>query len=230
MREHTYINVSGAAINSNKTAGFFKVNAPQYTSHFKNNRALSILPVYAHFNSNKYKTKKLIPANNTYVSIKGFLELVETDSDGRATSFQVSVDNINFLGKASVSPSVTGNSCSSFYSLSVSVLNSFLQPPLPRPVLPDSNSNSMSPLLAHLLKPPYWTLHRPCLCQKQMYLLMGESGNFFLLLFVLCKKNSSFSFTYTSHGQNTIQNLISFLYFVNFNPLCLLPTRSTDQH
>ena len=110
IREHTYINVSGAAINSNKTGGFFKLNAPQYTSHYKNNHVLSVLPVHAHFNLNKYKTKKLIPANNTYVSFEGFLEAVETDSSGKATSFHISVDNINFLGRAMVSPSGTGNS------------------------------------------------------------------------------------------------------------------------
>lgn len=97
MREHPYINVSGAAINSNKTGGFFDVNAPQYTSQFKTNRTPSVLPVQAHFNSNKYKNKKPIPSNNTYVSIEGFLEDVDTDSIGHATRFHVSVDNINFL-------------------------------------------------------------------------------------------------------------------------------------
>ena len=36
MQERAYINVSGAAVNSNKTGGFLEVNAPQYTSHYKN--------------------------------------------------------------------------------------------------------------------------------------------------------------------------------------------------
>jgi len=93
-----YINISSAAINSNKTRGFFDINAPQYTSHYKTNRALSFLPVHAHFNSNKYKTKKPIPSNNMYVSFEGFLETIETDTTGHATSFHMSVDNINFLG------------------------------------------------------------------------------------------------------------------------------------
>lgn len=103
-----YIYISGAAINSNKTAGFFEVNAAQYTSHYKTNRALSILPIQAHFNSNKYRSKKSIPSNNTYVSLEGFLEDVETDATGQATLFRVSVDNINFLGKATLMPSATG--------------------------------------------------------------------------------------------------------------------------
>jgi hypothetical protein len=108
LRQQPYIYISGAAINSNKTAGFFEVNAAQYTSHYKTNRALSILPIQAHFNSNKYRSKKSIPSNNTYVSLEGFLEDVETDATGQATLFRVSVDNINFLGKATLMPSATG--------------------------------------------------------------------------------------------------------------------------
>ena len=127
MRERAYINLSGAAINSNKTAGFFKLNAPQYTSHFKHNRALSILPIHANFNSAKYKTKKPVPANNTYVSIEGFLESVETDSAGHACSFHVSVDNINFLGRATISPSAPPITGITFHALSITVLISFLQ-------------------------------------------------------------------------------------------------------
>jgi len=166
MRERAYINVSGAAINSNKTGGFFKINAPQYTSHFKHNRALSILPVHANFNSNKYKTKKPIPANNTYVSIEGFLESVETDSTGLATSFHVSVDNINFLGRATVSPSAPTNTGITFHSLLFTVLISFLQRSPPPRVLPVSNSISTSRPRAHLLKPPFPSLLRHLLFQK----------------------------------------------------------------
>lgn len=109
MRQSAYINLSGAAVNSNKTDGFFEVNATQYTSHYKNNHALSILPVQAHFNSNKYRTKKLIPSNNTYVSIEGFLEDVETDASEHVCLFCVSVNNINFLGRATLSPSITSS-------------------------------------------------------------------------------------------------------------------------
>ena len=109
MRQKPYINVSGVAVNSNYTNGFFKVNATQYTSHYKDNRALSILPVQAHFNPNKYKTKKPIPSNNTYVTIEGFLEDIETDASGHASLFHVSVDNINFLGRATLSPSIASS-------------------------------------------------------------------------------------------------------------------------
>ena len=103
MRERAYINVSGAAINSNKSASCFEINAAQYTTHYKSNRALSFLPFQAHFNSNKYKTKKPIPSNQTYVSVEGFLDAIGTDSNSNATTFHISVDNINFLGKSTTS-------------------------------------------------------------------------------------------------------------------------------
>jgi len=66
LQQQAYINVSGAAVNTNKTDGFFNVNATQYMSYYKNKRTLSTLPVQAHFNSNKYRTKKPIPSNNIY--------------------------------------------------------------------------------------------------------------------------------------------------------------------
>jgi len=126
MRERPYINVSDAAINSNKASGFFDLNVPQYTSHYKYNRALSVLPIQAHFDSNKYRTKKPIPSNNIYISIEGFLEEVETDSSGHVTTFHVSVDNINFLGRASLSPTTTGKTGNTFPSISVSLFEHIL--------------------------------------------------------------------------------------------------------
>ena len=171
IRERAYINISGAAINLNKTAGFFKINAPQYTSHYKNNRGLSILPMRAHFNSNKYRIKKPIPSNNTYISFEGFLEAIETDSTGHTMSFHVSVDNINFLGRATVMPSGPGNTGITFISVYVSILNTFFQLPQPHPTFRVSNLTSTRPLLAHPLKPPYLNRLLPCLIQKLMYLL-----------------------------------------------------------
>ncbi|HYT42465.1 MAG TPA: hypothetical protein VEP90_08970, partial [Methylomirabilota bacterium] len=105
MRQCAYINISSATVNSNKTDGFFEVNATQYTSHYKNNHTLSILPAQANFNSSKYRTKKPILSNNTYVSFEGFLEDIETDSAGHMTVFHISVDNISFLGRAALLPS-----------------------------------------------------------------------------------------------------------------------------
>jgi len=140
------MNVSGVAVNSNKTASFFEINAAQYTSHYKHNRTLSFLPVQAHFNSSKYKTKKPIPSNNTYVSIEGLLEDIQTDPYGRATTFHISVDNINFLGRG---PSATANPGHSFYSILLSIFITFLQRPLLRHALRVSNS-SLMPLPAHL--------------------------------------------------------------------------------
>jgi hypothetical protein len=108
MRVQPYINVSGAAFNSNKTDGFFDINAAQYTSYYKSNRTLSNLPVRAHFDLIKYKAKRPIPSNNTYVSIEGFLRDVETDAMGQATLFNMSIDNISFFGRAALPVSPAG--------------------------------------------------------------------------------------------------------------------------
>jgi hypothetical protein len=109
MRLQPYISVSGAASNSNKTDGFFDVTASQYTAYYKNRRAVSTLPVRAFFDSNKYKSKKPVPSDNTYVSVEGFLGDVEMDESGRATLFRMSVDNISFLGRAVLSASSSGS-------------------------------------------------------------------------------------------------------------------------
>ena len=138
MRKCPYINVSRAAINSNKMGGFPEVNTPQYTSHYKTNHMLSILPIQAHFNSNKYRSKKPIPSNNTYVSIKGFLEDVDMDSNGHATMFHISADNINFLKRVTIIPSATGNIDNIlllplvlYFTLYFGFLKSFINPSSP---------------------------------------------------------------------------------------------------
>jgi hypothetical protein len=104
-RQISFLNVSGVAVRSNKAEGFFDVDAAQYTTNYKSDRHLSVLPVRATFNSNKYKNKKPIPSNNTYVSVEGTLYDFETDTNGQATRFWLSVDNISFLGRASSLPS-----------------------------------------------------------------------------------------------------------------------------
>ena len=137
MRTSPYVSVSGVAINSNKLDGFFDINASQYTAHYKNDHALSVFPVCTHFNSNKYKTKKPLPSNNSFVYIEGFLENIDYDSTGHATTFHVSVDNISFLGKATVSHSQTDNSGNCLFFLfdcrstdSFRSLNQFVSFPL----------------------------------------------------------------------------------------------------
>ena len=101
MRHTPYITFSGAAFNSNKTDSEFDVNAPQYTSFYKSQRHLSTFPVRAHFDDTRYKNKKPLPSNNTYVAVEGFLWRVELDSNsGLPSLFHVAVDSISFLGKA----------------------------------------------------------------------------------------------------------------------------------
>ena len=108
-RQISFLNISGVAVRSNKTDGFFNIDAAQYTTNYKTNRNLSVLPVRMTFNSNKYKNKKPIPSNNTYVSVEGVLYDFETDTNGQATRFWLSVDNISFLGRASTLPSTSAS-------------------------------------------------------------------------------------------------------------------------
>ena len=69
------------------------MNVSQYTSFYKTQRNLSTLPVRAHFDETRYKNKKPIPTNNTYVAVEGFLNNVEVDSkSGTPTIFHFSVD------------------------------------------------------------------------------------------------------------------------------------------
>src|SRR5260221_7042447 len=100
MQEQPYINVSGPIIHYNKTDATFEINASQYTTHYKTSQTNSILPIRGHFNSNKYRNKKPMPSDNTYMSIEGFLDNVKLDPMRHASVFHVAVNNINFLGKA----------------------------------------------------------------------------------------------------------------------------------
>ena len=96
--------MSGVALNSNKIDAL-DVNAAQYASHYKSQRALSVLPVHAVFKATKYKGQKPLPADNTYVAVDGFLGHVEKQPDSHASRFLLTVDNISFLGNISTSPS-----------------------------------------------------------------------------------------------------------------------------
>ena len=107
-----YITLSGATFN--KTDNTFDMNTSQYTSFYKTQRNLSTLPIRAHFDEVRYKNKKPIPSNNTYVAVEGFLNSVETDPNtGIPSIFNISVDNISFLGKA-ILPGVAGDQGKAF--------------------------------------------------------------------------------------------------------------------
>jgi hypothetical protein len=106
-REKPFFSITGPAFNCNKEDSCFDVNAEQYTSEYKTDKASSALPVRGLFNSSKYSnlTKKPLPYNGTFVGFDGFLDDIETDTEGHPTLFNFSVDNITFLGK-SMSPNV----------------------------------------------------------------------------------------------------------------------------
>jgi hypothetical protein len=101
MRRSPYITISGPAFNADMTEGVFDCNAAQYTTFYKDRRQLSTLPIRAHFDNIRYKTKRPVPSNNTYVVIEGFLESVDFDlTDGHPSLFHIGTENISFLGKA----------------------------------------------------------------------------------------------------------------------------------
>ena len=113
-------------------------------------------PCSSPFNLNKYRTKKPVPLNNTYVSIEGFLKDVEIDFSGRANAFCVSVDNINhFLGKPPLLPLVSGNTSIVLKYLFVFILNTVMQRPPCHHSHPALNL-ILTSLLAHPLMPQFW--------------------------------------------------------------------------
>jgi hypothetical protein len=65
-------------------------------------RSLSAVPVTGHFDGSRYKAKKMIPAPNSLVSVKGFLTCFKVNDCLAVSAIHVLVDNIVFLGKALV--------------------------------------------------------------------------------------------------------------------------------
>ena len=127
IRRAPYVTLSGLA--SNKTDAFFDLNASQYTSFYKTQRRLSSFPIRAHFDDIRYKNKKPIPSNNTYVAVEGFLQWVDVNPDnGQPVLFHLNVDNINFLGKAvlPVSGSNEGPSHSSPFGVNANCIQQHL--------------------------------------------------------------------------------------------------------
>ena len=96
------VTFSGAAFNRNE-GGTFDVNAAQYTSFYKNQCHLSTLPICAHFDEVRYKKKKPVLSNNTYVAVEGTLLHVDVNAGtGSPSLFHITVDSINFLGRATL--------------------------------------------------------------------------------------------------------------------------------
>jgi len=109
--------------------------------------------VQANFNLSKYRTKKPILSNNTYVSFEGFLEDIETDSAGRVTVFHISVDNISFLSRAALLPSTGGSLGEHFYKIRQSTLG--ITPLAQDPPLPPN------PRVSNLILMPHLQAHPP---------------------------------------------------------------------
>jgi len=80
----------------------------------------SILPIRAAFNSKKYKSKVPMPSVDTFVAIEGLLIDVQTDDNGLSILFNISVQDISFLGKTLTRsphcPTMTKNASNSIYA------------------------------------------------------------------------------------------------------------------
>ena len=73
----------------------FDLTAKQYTTYFEPDPNMSLLPVYAHFNSPKFQKKKPRTKDNHNIGLLGLLEDIDTKPSGEATLFHVAVDCIN---------------------------------------------------------------------------------------------------------------------------------------
>ena len=120
MQEPPYIFLSGAASNVDKNDCSFDLCVTQYTSHFQDDQDLSVLPVWANFNSPKFKNNKPHTKENHDVGLLGILENIDTELLGEASLFHVAVDTINFIRPVNIQSSkLKTGFLSSFTSLSL---------------------------------------------------------------------------------------------------------------
>jgi hypothetical protein len=100
-----YATISGCAISCDQSKSTFRINAKQYTTFYKIKKQPSILPVDTTFRPSKYKGKKPMPKDNTFVSIEGYMTGIDFDNSGHPSSFKIEILNIAFLGKNITAPS-----------------------------------------------------------------------------------------------------------------------------
>jgi hypothetical protein len=146
------VSASGATSNCNRDEGTFDCSSTQYTAIYKDHRHLSSFPLRAHFSDAKYKNKKPIPSNNSYVAVEGFLTEIDTDSTGQVSLFHIDADNIGFLGKAVIQPAQSLFS-SQVFILTTYRLQSLLLLLLQLPLLSVTVSILLPSLLLRILRP-----------------------------------------------------------------------------
>ena len=105
MRDQPYLFLSSVASDVNETDSSFDLITKQYTTYYKTEPDSSILPIRAHFNSNKFKKNKPPVKDNYNVGVLGFLDDVDTEPSGEAVLFHVAIEIVNFIRPINVSPS-----------------------------------------------------------------------------------------------------------------------------
>lgn len=102
LKQCIFINVCGVFLNAYHNLSYFNINAQQYTIHHKY-KDFSILPVCVHFVTSKYKEKILILIDHSHVAVKGFLHIIKNNKLNHPLHFHLTVKNIYFIKKGSVS-------------------------------------------------------------------------------------------------------------------------------
>ncbi|KAF8267121.1 hypothetical protein EI94DRAFT_1830264 [Lactarius quietus] len=101
-RVPAYIHATGTATTVDTTNATFHVDSYQYTYAF---RSQQLFPIHALIpDSPRYKSKKPIPANNSYVGIAGRLTRICPTSQDSENRFHIDVDNVTFLGRPPTIP------------------------------------------------------------------------------------------------------------------------------
>jgi len=110
VQQSPYCELAGNSINCNKTDRTFELRVNQYTSF---NRAVpphspSPLTFFARFDPARYKLKAPMPSDNSGVVVHGFLNKYERVPSGKhPTTFFLDVDQITFISKAAVPPTIS---------------------------------------------------------------------------------------------------------------------------
>ena len=81
LHQPPYISFLGAVYKSNKDDNTFKCNPLQYTTYYRDRHHLLALPIHAHFETTRYKTKPPLTLNLPNLSLKHHLLWQKVQND-----------------------------------------------------------------------------------------------------------------------------------------------------
>ena len=110
-RHPPYFHISGTVINSNTKHSTFEMQPTQYVSSLKSlrKRSMGPFPIKCTFmESARFRNKKLTPKDGSYVTIEGSLtNFAIAPNEDFPNHFNISIENITFLGRTMVLPPLT---------------------------------------------------------------------------------------------------------------------------